>query len=143
MIRKMTKEDIPEIVKSENRIFGDSLGEGMLINELSNPLAHYFVLDIDNFVAGYIGLWADLSCAQILNFYIHEDFRRKGYGTMLLNYGIDILYSLGVNTISLEVRPSNFNALDLYENLGFEFSHIRKYYYNDGEDAHVLIKRKD
>ncbi len=141
MIRELIINDIEEIVADEERIFGDSLGKSMLEASLKgdDPLNHYFVLD-DNGIKGYIGVWVDGGNAQILNFYIKEEFRRNHLGEELVNFAVDYAKDHGVNTISLEVRPHNLAAVDLYLKLGFEYSYKRKYFYNDGEDAHVYIK---
>ncbi len=143
MIRCIKQSDVKTIVEDEKRIFGDSLGEGTLLNGISNDMYRYFVCEEDEKIISYIGLWIDSNIAQVLNFYVNEEYRNKGYGKKMLEYALEYLDSLDVNTISLEVRPSNLNAIDLYEKYGFSYSHKRKYYYNDGEDAYVLIKRKD
>lgn len=141
MIRKMKDSDIDEIVKDEVEIFGESLGDSMLKNELSNQNALYLVLEEDNKILGYIGLWINLDNAQILNFYIKKDYRNKGFGSTLLKEAIKNLEDNGVKIISLEVRESNLNAIDLYEKFNFRMEYKRKYYYKDGEDAHVYVRR--
>lgn len=142
MIRPMNKKDISYIVCDEEKIFGKSLGYDMLEGELKNEMAHYFVLEEDEQLIGYIGTWLDLNNASILNFYIKKEYENKGYGSKLLNYSITYLENLGANLISLEVRESNTKARKLYEKFGFEFSYKRKFYYDNGEDAYVYIKRK-
>lgn len=144
MIRDLRIDDIEEIVADEERIFGDSLGKSMLEASVKgdDTLNHYFVLDEDG-IKGYIGVWLDGGNAQILNFYIKEEFRRQHLGERLVEYAIEYLYSNGVDTISLEVRPHNLGAVDLYIKMGFEYSYKRKYFYSDGEDAHVYIKYKE
>lgn len=141
VIRNLSIEDIEEIVKDEERIFGDSLGKSMLEASVKGDdvLNHYFVLD-DNGIRGYIGIWVDGVNAQILNFYVKEEYRRCHHGEELVNFAVEYAKELGVTTISLEVRPHNLAAVDLYLKLGFEYSYKRKYFYNDGEDAHVYIK---
>lgn len=141
MIRKMKDSDIDEIVKDEVEIFGESLGDSMLKNELSNQNALYLVLEEDNKILGYIGLWINLDNAQILNFYIKKDYRNQGFGSTLLKEAIKNLEDNGVKIISLEVRESNLNAIDLYEKFNFRMEYKRKYYYKDGEDAHVYVRR--
>lgn len=136
----MNKKDISYIVCDEEKIFGKSLGYDMLEGELKNEMAHYFVLEEDEQLIGYIGTWLDLNNASILNFYIKKEYENKGYGSKLLNYSITYLENLGANLISLEVRESNTKARMLYEKFGFEFSYKRKFYYDNGEDAYVYIK---
>ena len=46
-----------------------------------------------------------------------------------------------INVITLQVRDSNTAALNLYmKRLGYQLKGIDKQYYEDGEDAHFLIK---
>lgn len=141
MIRSMNKDDISTIVHDEVEIFGESLGRDMLEGELENEMAHYYVLEESGVIIGYIGSWLDISNAQILNFYIKKEYEHQGYGSKLLEFLIEKLESLGANLISLEVRESNIKARNLYEKFGFKFSHKRKFYYANGEDAFVYIRR--
>jgi len=43
-----------------------------------------------------------------------------------------------VTSIFLEVRADNAVAIRLYERAGFQDIALRKNYYRDGQDAHVL-----
>jgi ribosomal-protein-alanine N-acetyltransferase len=43
--------------------------------------------------------------------------------------------------LTLEVRPSNLNAINLYIKSGFKQVSVRKAYYNNGEDAFLMYKR--
>lgn len=142
MIRDLEIKDIERIVSDEERIFGDSLGKSMLEASVKKDdlLNHYFVMEENDSIIGYIGVWIDGKNAQILNFYVNEEHRRKHLGEELLRYAISYSKENGVDTISLEVRPHNLIAVDLYKKVGFEYSYKRKYYYNDGEDAHVYIR---
>lgn len=140
MIRKTKINDIYELVNLEKMVFEQSLGESFLYDEfMLNPFAHYFVLEIDNLIIGYIGFRAIDDQAEMMNFAINPNKQKQGYGSNLLNFSIDYLQNLGVKKISLEVRVSNENAIKLYEKNGFIKSHTRKNYY-EKEDAYVYIK---
>jgi len=143
MIRKMVSDDISQIVSDETRIFGNSLGKDHLEAGLSNELESYFCYEVDSKLVGYIGLWHDIENAQILNFYILEQYRGKGYAKELLEYSLKYLDDMGIKVITLEVRYSNYAAQDLYEKYEFNSEYKRKYYYSDGEDALVYVRRKD
>lgn len=145
MIRPLKEEDIKTIIEDEERIFGESLGYLMLHNTISgeDPLNHFFVDEEDSKIRGYIGVWFDEKNSMILNFYVKEEYRRMHIGENLMRYVIDYVFNSGVDTITLEVRPHNLDAIDLYRKLGFEYSYKRKYYYNDGEDAHIYILYKE
>lgn len=141
-IRPMEEKDIPKIVLAEEEIFGESLGYDLLLSELKlNMMAYYLVLEIDNDVSGYIGFWIDEKKAQIINFYIEKKYQNLGFGSMLLEFVLEICKASNVLEITLEVRESNEKAKRLYTKYGFKYSHKRKNYYKDGEDALLLIKK--
>ena len=50
----------------------------------------------------------------------------------------------GVELVFLEVRPTNLEALALYESFGFRVIGRRKgFYFDTGEDALVMVARLD
>ena len=142
MIREMTISDIPKIIEGEEKAFGKSLGFDLLYSDLTlNPYAYYFVLEIDNEVSGYIGLWINEDNAEVINFYVDSDYRGCGFGDTILSFALDVCVACKSPSLSLEVRRSNQVAINLYEKHGFKYSHDRKCYYDNGEDALVYIKQ--
>ncbi|HOH18248.1 MAG TPA: ribosomal protein S18-alanine N-acetyltransferase, partial [Bacilli bacterium] len=101
----------------------------------------YLVLEIDQQVGGYIGLWIHDDKAEIINFYVDKAYQHQGFGTMLLDFACQLCELSGVSMLSLEVRENNNAALALYEKFNFVFSHKRHQYYQDLSDALVLIKK--
>ncbi|NLD26229.1 MAG: ribosomal protein S18-alanine N-acetyltransferase [Acholeplasmataceae bacterium] len=141
-IRPLEEKDIPAIIDGEKEVFGDSLGFDLIYSDIKlNPYAHYLVLDIDDEVGGYIGLWITEENAEVINFYIAKRYQCMGFGTILLNFAIDLCQRCNVDSLSLEVRENNHVARHLYEKHGFIFSHRRERYYRDGSDALLLIKK--
>ena len=139
-LREMTIEDIDDVIKGETKTFGTSLGYDLIYSDLTlNPYAHYMVLEIDKKVRGYIGLWINDN-SEIINFYIDSEFRGLGFGDMMVDFAVRLCELSKVNNLSLEVRESNEVAKNLYKKHGFTFSHKRERYYDNGEDALVLIK---
>ncbi|HEY8395678.1 MAG TPA: GNAT family N-acetyltransferase, partial [Bacilli bacterium] len=78
---------------------------------------------------------------EIINFYVAKKYQGMGFGKMLLDFALNLCQMSNVKSISLEVRSTNLPARNLYEKFGFVFSHVRKSYYRDGTDAHVMIKK--
>jgi ribosomal-protein-alanine N-acetyltransferase len=68
-------------------------------------------------------------------FAVHRDHRNMGLGSMLLNQLKHMAMMNGISLISLEVRPSNTRAVDLYKRHGFIPVRVLENYYNDGGDA--------
>lgn len=139
-LRKMDMSDIPYVYNEEIKIFGKSLGEQTLYNEvLHNKLSRYFIALVDGKRAGYVGSWLTIPNAEILNLFVSEEYRGNKIGTLLMDKVIDVCIKEEVEYLSLEVRPSNLHAIKMYEDLGFEVSHIRKNYYENKEDALLMV----
>lgn len=140
-IRPMEIDDINQVIIGETKVFGNSLGFDMLYSELTlNPYANYFVLEINRKIKGYVGVWINEN-AEVINLYVDEKYQGMGFGKMLVEFIIQLCEMSQVEMLSLEVRKSNIKAQNLYKKYDFEFSHNRVNYYEDGEDAIVMIKK--
>ena len=143
-LREMTKDDIETIVKGEEKVFGHSLGYDLIYSDLAlNPYALYAVLEIENEVHGYVGMWITDNL-EIINLYVDEEYQGMGFGSIIMDFVIDICEQSNIQNLSLEVRSSNIKAINLYKKYGLKESHIRKnYYVNDNketEDAIVMVR---
>jgi len=65
------------------------------------------------------------------------EHRRKGIGRALLNA---CEAQLKTPRVKLSVRATNWSAINLYEQEGYQTMDIWKAYYNDGENAIVMEK---
>jgi len=65
--------------------------------------------------------------------------RHRGYGRMLLEDALARARSMGAAAVTLEVRVSNDPARQFYRSYGFAEAYRRRSYYQDGEDALVLV----
>ena len=79
--------------------------------------------------------------AQINYFSIKQRFRRKGYGSYLMNYLIKQCKQLDIKKLLLEVSKTNSIAEEFYSKFNFLTVGIRKNYYKDGTDA--VLKEKN
>ncbi len=139
IVRKMTGQDIDQILIIESASFKSPWSRQAFENELANNLGHYFVAERDNTVIGYAGFWQIFDEGHITNIAILPDCRGKGLGKQLVGEVIEQARLLGVNYVTLEVRPSNAVALSLYHSFGFEVKGRRpRYYYDTGEDALIM-----
>ncbi|MEE3362620.1 MAG: ribosomal protein S18-alanine N-acetyltransferase [Anaerovoracaceae bacterium] len=104
-----------------------------------NRVAFYLAGEIAGRVEGYAGLWWLGDEGHITNVAVHPDFRGNGIATCLLDCLIDFCEQEGITAFTLEVRPSNENAIKLYEKFAFHKIGRRKKYYDDnGEDALIM-----
>ena len=78
--------------------------------------------------------------AQINFFVVNHKYRKKGFGTYLMNYLINECKKLNINKLLLEVSLSNTTAEQFYSRFDFYTVGVRTNYYKDGSDA--LLKEK-
>ncbi|MBA2652106.1 MAG: ribosomal protein S18-alanine N-acetyltransferase [Tatlockia sp.] len=95
-------------------------------------------------ILAYIICRHSLNVCHILNICVSPTKQRKGYGTLLLkSVFVTLLSKRSVDSVILEVRPSNLAALALYKRFGFLQDSVKSDYYSDGdslEDA-ILLKK--
>jgi len=144
VIRDMMHNDIADLVKFDRLVLGHTLGEETYAFELDdNPFAHYFILEdeTNKQFMGSISLWIDTPKAQIINIYVLPQFQGNHLSVQLLDFMFEYIKSYEVSEITLEVRKSNDIAMRLYKKYGFVEVAVRKQYYENGEDAFLMIKR--
>lgn len=84
-------------------------------------------------------LWAILDEAHITIVAVHPDYRRQGFGQVLLLFLLSLAKQRELKRATLEVRVSNQAGLSLYEKFGFQVAGRRRGYYQDtDEDALIL-----
>lgn len=142
LIRAMELEDLDRIVELEHILFTSAWNKSDFIYELlENQFSFNYVLEADNQIVGYVGVWLMYEQAQITTIGVDPAYMRQGLGRMMMQEMIELAMNQGCEKMSLEVRISNQKAISLYESLGFETVAIRKDYYQDNhEDAYLMIK---
>ena len=137
MIRIATSNDLADILSIEKKIFKHPWSKEQLSWELnSQPAAENYVMIARGNMIGYLFSHIVDDDVQILNIAIDIPFQHKGYGEQLLSYFLDQFNT--DSSIHLEVRKSNFPAINLYLKFGFHETGTRKGYYADGEDAIIM-----
>lgn len=140
VVRLMQLEDIAAIQEIEHACFTLPWSESAFQNELKhNQFAHYMVIELEQRVIAYGGMWNIMDEAHVTNIAVHPDFQGQGWGTILLEELMRAAIFLGSTKMTLEVRVSNTRAQHLYEKMGFQERGIRKKYYSDNdEDAMIM-----
>jgi ribosomal-protein-alanine N-acetyltransferase len=95
-----------------------------------DPVVGYVVSDVIRNYGRPLGHVKDIA--------VHPDRRGEGIGRALLERALSTLSE--ARSIKLEVRESNRVAIDLYRDYGFEPLRRRPRYYDDGEDAVVMVR---
>src|SRR5262245_23881032 len=142
-IAPMALEDLDEVLAIENVAFQTPWSRGAFRYELTqNRVARALVVRTGRHLVGYICLWEIGHEIHITNLATHPRYRRQGVARALLSAVLDRARQGGVELAFLEVRPTNTEALALYERYGFRVIGRRKgYYFDTGEDALVMEAR--
>jgi ribosomal-protein-alanine N-acetyltransferase len=106
-----------------------------LVAEVGAGVAGYVVADSVPNHGRAIGHVKDLA--------VHPDRRGEGIGSHLLGRALSVLAARGVGRVKLEVRASNDPAKTLYREFGFTHRKTVPRYYDDGEDALVMVADLD
>ncbi len=142
LIRKMTLEDVQSVYEISAACFSEPWSLESIKQEVSNPVASYFVAEQEGEIVGYSGLWHVLDEGEIINIAVKEQARRQGVGKLLLESLLEEASAYQLCVIHLEVRQSNEVAQALYADFGFKTIAVRKnYYHKPLEDAVIMEYR--
>lgn len=140
VFRPMQFEDLDSIMQIEPKIYSHPWSRGNFADSLHAGYSCW-IYESEGKVVGYAVMMSVLDEAHLLNISIAQDYQGRGMGRALLEHVIDIARRHGAQMMFLEVRPSNKNAITLYESIGFNEFSIRKGYYpahNGREDAILM-----
>lgn len=137
----MLEVDLDQVTEIEKVSMPSPWSRELFEEEMRRNIAHYFVLEEEGQVAGYMGYWEAPQEAHIINLAMSPKFRGRGKGREMVEYCVEFAAKRGALLATLEVRESNHGAQRLYEKCGFRVVAIRKKYYSDNqEDAIVMIR---
>jgi len=138
--RLMREEDLEQVMAIENASYLTPWSRGAFVREIvENVTATYVVAIQDEAIVAYAGMWTLLDEGHITNIAVHPDHRRRGLGLATLCELARRGQRQGASRLTLEVRPSNTGAQELYRRAGFEVRGLRRRYYSDtGEDAVIM-----
>lgn len=139
-VRVMTLDDLDSVLEIENSTFTTPWTRESFEKEIrNNQLAKYLVIENDEQIVGYGGMWFIVDEAHITNIAIDKSFRKRRLGSFLVKSMIEYAQHLGIHRMTLEVRESNIAAQRLYMKFGFKpYGKRPKYYQDNNEDAIIM-----
>jgi len=142
-LRRMTLNDLPEIMLGELDSYPHPWSEKNFEDCLKNRIYSCWVFERVEEFAGHLVLSASVGEAHILNLCVYPKEQGKGWGRKLLEEAEWIAKQHQAETCFLEVRPSNYAGMKLYQSAGYNEIGLRKNYYpadTGREDAVVMAK---
>lgn len=138
-IRKMEEQDIRDVVAIEEETFSSPWSAESFIQESKRVNNIYLVVEENEKVIGYCGLWGIAGEGQITNVAVSKENRNRGVGKQMLTRLLELGVEQGLEAFTLEVREGNKGALHLYESLGFLSAGLRKNFYSKPAENAVIM----
>ena len=130
--------DLEQIYALEKMVFKNEAWtiDMLKIELLCRNNSETLIIEENRLIIGYFIYRKLLSEYHILNIGVSPLRQKEGIGGILLK---DFLNDLeNISTVFLEVKKSNFPAINLYKKNGFKVFGERKKYYKDGSSALLM-----
>jgi ribosomal-protein-alanine N-acetyltransferase len=139
----MVAGDVDEVFALETSVYPHPWSRGNFVDSLASGYNGWTVRDDAGTLVGYFLLMEVVDEAHLLNVAVAAPNQRQGLGLYLLDKIIACARGLSMDSILLEVRPSNLRALKVYEQYGFAEIGRRKNYYpaHDGQREDAIVMR--
>jgi ribosomal-protein-alanine N-acetyltransferase len=138
----MRESDIEDVLAVEDRVYPYPWSRANFLDSLASGYQAWVLRDQAMRLLGYFLVMQVVDEAHLLNVAVAEEWQGQGLGRFLLNQSVACARGQGMESMLLEVRPSNVRALGIYERYGFEQIGRRKGYYpaadQQREDAIVM-----
>jgi ribosomal-protein-alanine N-acetyltransferase len=144
-VREAVQADLLAVYRIEKASFPQPWPFAAFEQYVGEPA--FLVAEVGPGVAGYVV--ADSvpnhgrPLGHVKDIAVHPDYRGEGIGSTLLERALAKLAARGTASVKLEVRETNDAARALYEDFGFVHRRTVPRYYDDGDDAHVMVRSLD
>lgn len=139
-VRPLTERDLTDVMTIERKMYNYPWSEGIFRDCINIGYSNWALIKNEQLI-GYVILSVAVGEAHILNICLDAEQIGKGLGKKFLEEVLLVAKKKNVESIFLEVRPSNTAAVNLYKNAGFKQIGQRKNYYpaaQGKEDAIVF-----
>lgn len=135
-----TASHLDQVVEIEKACFADPWSRTLFEDALSLENGVFLSAQTeDGRILGYIICTAVLDEGNVDNIAVRPDCQRQGVASSLLAAFHQYGREHGLTCVFLEVRPSNRNAVLLYEKFGYiEVGRRKNYYLSPKEDAIIM-----
>jgi ribosomal-protein-alanine N-acetyltransferase len=139
---RMQVEDLAEVMAIENDVYPHPWTHGNFLDSLCSGYEMRVARMATGLLAGYYLLMLSVDEGHLLNITVRRELHGRGLGRQMLDHVVALAREREMQSILLEVRPSNDRALMVYERYGFAGIGVRRDYYPAGgtrrEDAIVM-----
>ena len=127
-IRWMIRRDMPEVLQIERSSFGTAWTDEDFLCCLRQRNCIGMVAEASERVVGFMVYELHKHRLHILNFAVHEQFRRRGVGSQMAKKLITKLSHDRRSRLVLEIRETNLAAQLFFRTLGFRAVSVLRQY---------------
>ena len=138
-IRWLIRRDMAEVLEIEGEAFEFPWTEEDFLCCLRQRNCIGMVAEFNHKIVGFMIYELHRDRLQILNFAVHEAYRRRGVGSQMVLRLVDRLSQQRRKEICLEVRESNLQAQQFFKDREFAAVDVLRSHYDDtAEDAYLM-----
>jgi ribosomal-protein-alanine N-acetyltransferase len=139
----MELQDVDDVLALEQTVFPHPWSRNNFIDSLASGYDAWVLRDGHGTLAGYFLLMPAVDEAHLLDVAVAEEVQGTGMGHYLLDKVAARARGLGMESVLLEVRPSNLRALAVYRRYGYiEIGRRRAYYpAHEGKREDAIVMR--
>jgi ribosomal-protein-alanine N-acetyltransferase len=141
-LARMLAADLDEVLRIEFAVYPFPWVRRNFLDSLDSGYEAWVLRDAGQRVCGYFLLMMAVDEAHLLNITVDPAVHGRGLGLALLEHAAGLARAGNMQSVLLEVRPSNQRALAIYQRYGFSRIGVRRNYYpaahGQREDAIVM-----
>ena len=149
VIRRCTLEDIEGVIEVNEQELPEDYPYFFYKSILDNYPESFLVAHNSNEkIIGYIMWRVERSPTitslklknkgHLVSIAVSKKYRRLGIAITLLSHSMKKIKKYKIDEFVLEVRISNYGAINLYKRFNFQTHSIKEKYYRDGENAYYM-----
>ena len=140
----MHRRDVRHVMPIEQRVYPRGWSKGVFVREIAQRTTRcYLTAKVGSTLVGYAGMLMAPDEAHITNVAVSPEWQRHKLATRLLLTQARVASWRGASSLTLEVRPSNQGAQELYRQFGFAPAGMRKLYYRDPDEDGLIMWAHD
>jgi ribosomal-protein-alanine N-acetyltransferase len=135
--------DVDAVWELEKTVFPHPWSRANFVDSLANGYDAWLLRDAQDLLVGYFLVMYAVDEAHLLDVAVARQRQGMGLGRYLLDRIVERARARGMESILLEVRPSNERALQVYQHYGFTQIGRRKGYYpaHEGQREDAIVMR--
>jgi len=150
VVRKCTLEDLEGVIEVNERELPEDYPYFFYKSILDNyPESFLVACNSNGKIIGYIMWRVERTPAinrlklknngHLVSIAVSKNYRQLGVASTLLSHSMKKTQKHKIDEFVLEVRITNYEAINLYKKFNYKTHSIKEKYYRDGENAYYMI----